>query len=104
MNALAGTPALVRLAWRRDRFTLPAWVLGLSAFTAATTALWNNDLRDPARMMEEAHVAATSPGIRVLGLMSGPSVGAYAMVRDYLLVAVLAALMSTFAITSSTIS
>ena len=39
MNATVGTPALVRLAWRRDRFTLPAWVLGLSAFTAATTGL-----------------------------------------------------------------
>jgi ABC-2 type transport system permease protein len=102
MNAMAGTPALVRLAWRRDRFTLPAWVLGLSAFAAATTALWNNDLRDPVRMVEEAHVAATSPGIRVLGLMSGPTVGAYAMVRDYLLVAVLAALMSTFAVVRHT--
>lgn len=102
MNATAGTLALARLAWRRDRFTVPAWVLGLSAFTAATTALWANDFRDPARMVEEAHIAATSPGIRVLGLMSGPTVGAYAMVRDYVLIAVLAALMSTFAVVRHT--
>jgi len=102
MNATTGTLALVRLAWRRDRFTLPAWVLGLSAFTAATTALWANDFRDPVRMVEEARIAATSPGIRMLGLMSGPTVGAYAMVRDYVLIAVLAALMSTFAVVRHT--
>jgi ABC-2 type transport system permease protein len=102
MKATAGTLALVRLAWHRDRFALPAWVLALSAFTGATTALWANDLRDPVRMVEEAHIAATSPGIRVLGLISAPTVGAYAMVRDYVLIAVLAALMSIFAVVRHT--
>jgi ABC-2 type transport system permease protein len=102
MNATAGTVALFRLAVRRDRYTLPAWMLGMAAFTASTTALWAQDFRDPTALTEEIRIAATSPGIRMLGLVSGPTVGAYAMVRDYLLLAVLAALMSTFAVVRHT--
>jgi ABC-2 type transport system permease protein len=102
MNALAGTARLTRLALRRDRFTLPLWALGLAGFTAATTALWARDLNNPADLAHEMGVAATSPGIRMLGLASGPSVGAYAMVRDFVLIAVLAALMSTFSVVRHT--
>jgi ABC-2 type transport system permease protein len=102
MNALAGTRALTGLALRRDRFSLAAWVLGLSAFTAATMALWAKDLANPTILAEEVRVAAGNVGIRMLGLASGPSVGAYAMVRDFLLVAVLAALMSTFTVVRHT--
>ncbi|MFG1813538.1 ABC transporter permease [Kribbella sp. NPDC049174] len=103
MNALSGTAALTRLALRRDRFSLPAWILGLTAFAAATTALWANDFRNPtADLVQETHITATNPGIRMLGLASGPTVGAYAMVRDYLLLAVLAALMSIFAVVRHT--
>ena len=103
MNALTGTAALTRLALRRDRASLPAWILGLTAFAAATTALWANDFRNPAAdLVQETRITATNPGIRMLGLASGPSIGAYAMVRDYLLLAVLAALMSTFAVVRHT--
>lgn len=102
MNALTGTAALTRLALRRDFATLAAWLLGLAGFTAATTALWVNDYRNPADLVQDTRIAATSPGIRMLGLASGASVGGYAMVRDYLLIAVLAALMSTFAVVRHT--
>ncbi len=102
MNALTGTATLTRLALRRDRISLPLWVLGLSGFMAATTALWARDFGDPAQVVEETRITVTSPGIRMLGLASGPSVGGYAMVRDYLLIAVLAALMSTFAVVRHT--
>ncbi|HEX6075954.1 MAG TPA: ABC antibiotics transporter [Micromonosporaceae bacterium] len=102
MNALTGTAALMRLAVRRDRITLPAWMLGLAAFTAGTTALWVDQLRSAAYVAQEVQVAATSPGVRMLGLASGPTVGGYAMVRDYLLLAVLAALMSIFAVVRHT--
>ena len=80
MNALRGTAALTRLALRRDRIALPAWILGMAAFTAATTALWADQLRSMADLIQETQVAATSPGIRLLGLASGPTVGGYAMV------------------------
>jgi ABC-2 type transport system permease protein len=102
MNALTGTAALTRLALRRDRISLPAWVLGLAGFTAGTTALWVDQFRNAADLVQDMRIAATSPGIRMLGLASGASVGGYAMVRDYLLLAVLAALMSTFAVVRHT--
>jgi ABC-2 type transport system permease protein len=102
VNAFAGTAALIRLAVRRDRFQLPAWVLGLAAFTAATTALWANQFGDAADLAQETRITVTSPGIRMLGLASGPSVGGYAMVRNFVLLAVLAALMSTFAVVRHT--
>jgi ABC-2 type transport system permease protein len=102
MNHLTGTVALTRLALRRDRFSLPAWLLALAAFLAATTALWADQYANPADLVQDARMAATSPGIRMLGLASGATVGAYAMVRDYLLLAVLAALMSIFAVVRHT--
>jgi ABC-2 type transport system permease protein len=102
MNAFTGTAALTRLALRRDRINLPVWMLGLAAFTAGTTALWVDQYRNMADLVQDTQIAATSPGIRMLGLASGASVGGYAMVRDYLLLAVLAALMSTFAVVRHT--
>ncbi len=102
MSALTGTTRLTRLALRRDRFSLPVWVLGLAGFTAATTALWVDQYRNAADLVQDTRIAATSPGIRMLGLASGASVGGYAMVRDFLLIAVLAALMSTFAVVRHT--
>jgi ABC-2 type transport system permease protein len=102
MNALTGAAALTRLALRRDRISLPVWVLGLVAFTAGTTALWADQYRNAADLLQDTRIAATSPGIRMLGLASGSTVGGYAMVRDYLLIAVLAALMSIFAVVRHT--
>jgi ABC-2 type transport system permease protein len=94
MNALTGTVALTRLALHRDRITFPVWVLGLAGFTAGTTALWVVQYRNAADLVQDTRIAATSPGIRMLGLASGASVGGYAMVRDYLLIAVLAGLVA----------
>ena len=37
MNGLAGTLRLVGLAARRDRITLPVWILSLTGFLAVTT-------------------------------------------------------------------
>ncbi|RZU53521.1 ABC-2 type transport system permease protein [Krasilnikovia cinnamomea] len=102
MNAIAGALPLTRLALRRDRITIPAWALGLAAFTAATTALWAADFADPADLVQETRLAAVSPGIRMLGLTSAPTVGAYAMVRNFVLLAVLAALMSVFSVVRHT--
>jgi ABC-2 type transport system permease protein len=102
MNELTGALALTRLALRRERINLPAWIAGLAGFTTATTAMFANDFRDPAELASEVQVAASSPGIRLLGLASGASVGGYTMVRDYVTVAVLAGLMSIFAVVRHT--
>jgi ABC-2 type transport system permease protein len=102
MNALTGTPALIRLALRRDRFTLPAWILGLAGFTAGTTAMSAHGFPTRADLVQATTIMATNPGMRLLGLASGASVGGYAMIRDFLSLAVLAALMSTFAVVRHT--
>ncbi len=102
MNALTGTAALTRLALRRDRITLPVWVLGLAGFTAGITALSANGLRTTADLVQETALMANSPGMRLIGLASGASTGGYTMIRGYLTLAVLAALMSTFAVVRHT--
>lgn len=100
--ALAGTGALVRLAVRRDRFQLPAWLCGLAGLTAATTAMIKDSFPTHAELLADTTFAATSPAIRVLGLASGASTGAYTMIRDYVTLAVLAAVMSILAVVRHT--
>jgi ABC-2 type transport system permease protein len=102
VSALSGTATLTWLALRRDRMSLVAWTAGLAVFTAATTALWADQFHDPVDLIQETRITATSPGIRLLGLASGASVGAYAMVRNFVLLAVLAALMSIFSVVRHT--
>ena len=102
MNALTGTAALTRLALRRDRINLPVWVLGLAGFTAGITAMSVNGFRNAADLVQETGFMATSPAMRLLGLASGASIGGYTMIRGYLTLAVLAALMSTFAVVRHT--
>ena len=47
MSEFTGTVRLTRLALRRDRVTLPAWILGLAGFLAATTAMFVSSARRP---------------------------------------------------------
>jgi ABC-2 type transport system permease protein len=103
MSGFTGTMRLVRLALRRDRITLPAWVLGMAAFTAATTALFNsNYAKHPGLLALDTRIVVENPGMRVLGLVTGPSVGGYALHRDALTLAVLAAVMSVLAVVRHT--
>jgi ABC-2 type transport system permease protein len=103
MSGFTGTMRLSRLALRRDRFTLPAWILGMAAFVAATTAMFEDSYaRHPELLVPDTQIVIENPGMRVLGLVTGPTVGGYAMHRDGLTLAVLAALMSTFAVVRHT--
>lgn len=102
MNAMAGTLRLTRLAARRDRVTLSVWLLGLSGFLAATTAMFVNSLVTTADMRQEAALPTNNAGLRMLGLTSGPSVGGAVMVRDLVLLSVMAAVMSVLAVVRHT--
>jgi ABC-2 type transport system permease protein len=93
-----GTRRLTRLALRRDRYTLAAWWAGLGLFVAATTAMFAQSLAQHEDLVRETQLVATNAGMRLLGLTSGPSVGGYLLHREYVTLAVLAALMSTFAV------
>jgi ABC-2 type transport system permease protein len=103
MNGFTGTVRLVRLAVRRDRITLPAWILGMSAFVAATTAMFADSYaRHPELLVPDTQIVIENPGMRVLGLVTGATVGGYSLHRDALTLAVLAALMSIFAVVRHT--
>lgn len=102
MTGTAGTLRLARVAVRRDRVALSAWVIGLGLFTAAFTAMSVQNLPTQADLVQETQLMATNPALRMLGLASGASVGGYAMIRGYVTLAVLAALMSTLAVVRHT--
>jgi ABC-2 type transport system permease protein len=102
MNTMTGTGALLRLALRRDRFVLPAWILGLTLFLTMTTYMSVEGLPTQADVVTETQFMAQNPGMRLLSLSAGASVGAYAMSRSYLTLALLAAVMSVLAVVRHT--
>lgn len=99
MTGFTGTLRLVRLALRRDRIVLPAWILSMAAFLAATTAMFEDHYSgNAAVLIEETRVVVVNPGMRALGLVPGTSAGAYTVHRDALTLGVLAAVMSILAV------
>lgn len=103
MSGFTGTMRLVRLALRRDRITLPAWILGMAAFLAATTAMFEDSYAKHPQLLEpDTRMVVENPGMRVLGLVTGPSVGGYTLHRDALTLAVLTAVMSVLAVVRHT--
>ena len=102
MNALTGTGRLIRLALRRDRFVLAAWVIGLTVFLAMTTHMSATGLPTQQDVVTETQFMAANPGMRLLSLSAGASVGAYAMSRSYLTLAILAAVMSILTVVRHT--
>ncbi|MFK4104273.1 ABC transporter permease [Streptomyces sp. NPDC019531] len=102
MSALTGTAALTRLAFRRDRVALPAWITGLPALMAAFAAMTVGALTTQQDVIHETEFMAGNPALRMLGLASGATVGGYAMLRSQVTLAILAALMSVFAVVRHT--
>lgn len=103
MDDFTGTLRLIRLALRRDRFVLPMWILGMAGFLAATTAMFEDSYTTHPELLEpDTQIVVENPGMRVLGLVTGASVGAYTLHRDALTLAVLAAMMSVLAVVRHT--
>jgi ABC-2 type transport system permease protein len=102
MNALTGTRRLIRLALRRDRLVLTLWILGLAIFLTATTRMSVQGMPTLQDVVTETKFMAANPGMRVMSLSAGASVGAYAMSRTYLTLAILAAVMSVLAVVRHT--
>ncbi len=100
MSALTGTGSLTWLALRRDRFKVPAYVLGLALLMAGMLAGIGG--RDRTALVDEAELFASTPALRIFGVASGASEGATTMIRGYLLLAVLAALMSALSVVRHT--
>src|SRR5687768_3614609 len=68
VQALAGTGTLIRFILRRDRITIPAWILGMSMllvlFVPAISSLTETEeqRRDLLRIMDGAMGAVFGPG------------------------------------------
>ena len=100
MSALTGTGSLTWLALRRDRFKFTAYVLGLALLTLGMLAGIGGQERQA--LVDEAELFASTPALRIFGVASGASEGATTMIRGYLLLAVLGALMSAFSVVRHT--
>jgi ABC-2 type transport system permease protein len=102
MSTLAGTPRLLRLALRRDRVVVPAWIVGLGCFVGFTTAMFDRSLASPADLVRETQLVTTSAGMRMLGIVPSPTVGGYMLHRELVTLAVLAALISVLTVVRHT--
>lgn len=102
MNPLTGTATLSRLAFRRDRVALPAWILALSVLLASFTALFVSGMPTQRDVVMEAQMMAGSPGLRMIGMASGATIGGITLIRGYTTLAVLTALMSTLTVVRHT--
>jgi len=100
MTALTGTATLARLALRRDRFRLSAYVLGLATLWAGMLAAESAQTHQA--LVEETEIFVRTPAVRIFGVASGVSVGATVLIRGYVVLAVLAALMSALAVVRHT--
>ena len=67
---------------------------------AGMVAMWNADTHQA--LVEEIELFAGTPALRIFGVVSGVSIGSAFMTRGYLLLAVLAALMSALAVVRHT--
>ncbi|WP_211216748.1 ABC transporter permease [Paractinoplanes globisporus] len=75
----------------------------MGAFLVATTAMFQEQYaRHPALLEPDTRIVVENPGMRVLGLVTGPHVGGYTLHRDALVLAVLAAMMSVLAVVRHT--
>lgn len=95
MNAFNGTWRLVRLALRRDRMVLPAWLVVITGLTGAVAASTPTLYSSLTERTETAVFSAANIAARVVdGPASGVHIGALTMLELYKFLAILAALMS----------
>ncbi|WP_433324383.1 ABC transporter permease [Spirillospora sp. CA-294931] len=96
MNALKGTGGLVRLALRRDRVMLPAWVLGLvmmAATSASATADLYPEVKDRVQLASSNN--DTPSLVALYGRVYDPtSLGAVSMLKMNIFGCVMAAILS----------
>jgi ABC-2 type transport system permease protein len=101
--ALAGTGALARLAFRRDRIMLPVWVYVITALIASNSWSLNKLYPTAAARAALAGSGGQNPALVFLyGRLSGDSLGAISAWRYGVWAAIAAALMSVFVVVRHT--
>lgn len=94
---------LVLFQARRDRVTLPVWVLGITLLSFATSTAVATQFGDEAAQAAILALAASNPAFLFLrGLPDGTGVGPVVFFQGYAFTAVLAGLMSTFLVVRHT--
>jgi polyether ionophore transport system permease protein len=102
-SALAGTGALARLAFRRDRIMLPAWVYVITAAIASNSYSLNKLYPTAADRAQLAASGGRNPALVFLyGRLWGDSLGAVSAWRYGVWAAIFAALMSIFLVVRHT--
>ena len=102
-SALAGTGALARLAFRRDRIMLPAWVYVITAAIASNSYSLNKLYPTAAARADLAASGGRNPALVFLyGRLWGDSLGAVSAWRYGVWAAIFAALMSIFLVVRHT--
>ncbi|SCL34874.1 ABC-2 type transport system permease protein [Micromonospora nigra] len=103
MNTFAGTGRLARLALRRDRVRLAVWVLGTPLLGYALAESVAGVYPDERTRVGYAETAASSLVARAFnGPVAGTDPGAVVVAETYVTLALLAALLSTFAVVRHT--
>ena len=97
MTVIAGTGALARLAFRRDRIMLPAWVYLITALVASSSYSLNKLYPTAQARAALAVSGGRNPALVFLyGRLSGDSLGAVSAWRYGVWAAIFGALMSIF--------
>jgi ABC-2 type transport system permease protein len=103
VSSLTGTLRLIRLALRQDRVLLPVWLVSITGLAAGVVASIDGLYASEAERIQAVRFGAASPIARVFdGAASGTETGAVAMVEAFLLLAILASLMSMQAVVRHT--
>ncbi len=97
INSLTGTPALVKLALRRDRIILPAWLYVIVIGVCANAYTFSKLYKTPSSQAALAASARSNPALLFLyGRMNGTSVGALTAWRFGVWGSLFAAIMAIF--------
>ncbi|MEU4645082.1 anibiotic ABC transporter [Micromonospora sp. NPDC023814] len=103
MSAFTGTGRLARLVLRRDRVRLAVWVLGTPLLGYALAGSVKEFYPDEASRVGYATTSASSLVARAFnGPIAGTELGAVVVAETYVTLALLAALLSTFAVVRHT--
>lgn len=98
MGNLAGTWRLVRLAVRRDRLKLTLSVLGVGLLIPMIVAGVGDVFASEEDMRRGIAFLAANPAMRLFGLPTGADFGNLLMLRAFTMIAIIVALINTFAI------
>ncbi|MFJ2085922.1 ABC transporter permease [Micromonospora chokoriensis] len=103
MSALTGTALLARLVLRRDRVRLAIWVLGTPLLGYALAGSVAGIYPDETARQGYATTSASSLVARAFnGPIAGTDLGAVVVAETYVTLALIVALLSTFAVTRHT--